>query len=71
MTLVLSPFFRNAALGNADHLWYHDANRRESLSQSTARRKKDMKKLLALALTLMMVLSLGGAALAEKTEVNI
>ena len=30
-----------------------------------------MKKLLALALTLMMVLSLGGAALAEKTEVNI
>ena len=67
MTLVLSPFFRNAALGNADHLWYHDTNRRETLSQSTARRKKDMKKLLALALTLMMVLSLGGAALAEKT----
>lgn len=30
-----------------------------------------MKKLLALALTLVMVLSLGGAALAEKTEVNI
>lgn len=30
MTLVLSPFFRNAALGNTALLWYHDANRKET-----------------------------------------